>query len=154
MSSRHRSANTVPRDVAAKRRHVEGSPTFSNAFFRSHVHYIMDVMIADLTRSCSTLRPQANENTDPTFIFIPTAHFLFLHLRECLLASASLCIGVCAKVFRGASRLLESEHGPLVTDISLLRTPLLSKPHIVPCITPDYDLLKANMTCYKDMKSW
>ena len=52
----------------------------------------------------------------------------------------------CAKVFRGASRLSESEHGPLVTDISLLRMPLLSKPHIGPCITPDYDLFEANMT--------
>jgi hypothetical protein len=37
-------------------------------------------------------RPQAHENTDPTFIFIPTANFLFLVLIECLLASASLCM--------------------------------------------------------------
>jgi hypothetical protein len=97
MSSRHRSPNTVLRDVAAKRRHVEGSPTFWNASFRSHVRYIMHVMIAAFTRSCSTLRPQAHENTDPTFIFIPTAHFLFLRLRECLLASASLWIGGAAQ---------------------------------------------------------
>ena len=41
-------------------------------------------------------------------------------------------LGGCAKVFRGASRLSESEHGPLFTYISLLRTPLLSKPHIGP----------------------
>ena len=57
----------------------------------------------------------------------------------------------CAKVFCGASRLSESERGPLVTDISLLQTSLLSKPHIGPCITPDYDLLEANMTYYEDM---
>ena len=60
----------------------------------------------------------------------------------------------CEKVFCGASRLLESEHGPLVKDISQLRTSLLSKPHIGPCVTPHYDLLEANMTYYKDMKSW
>ena len=115
----------------------------------------MDVVIADLTCCCSTLRPQAHENTDPTFIFIPTAHFLFPLLRECLLASASLCIGRAAqRYFAVLPDLSVSEHGPLVTDISLLRTPLLSKPHIGPCITPDYDLLEANMTYYKDMKSW
>ena len=90
--------NTVFRDIAARRRLVEGLPTFSNASFRSHVRYIiMDVMIAAFTRSCSTLRPQARENTDPTFIFIPTAHFLFLLLRECVLASASPCIGRAAQ---------------------------------------------------------
>ena len=48
----------------------------------SHVRYIMVVMnliiCADLTGSCSTLRPQAYENNYPTFIFIPAAHFLFL----------------------------------------------------------------------------
>ena len=144
------------RDVAAKRRHVEGSPNLFERSFRGHVRYIINVMIADLTSSCcSTLRPQAHENTDPTFIFIPTAHFLFLLLRECLLAGASLCIRKgCTKVFRGASRLSESEHGPLVTDVSLLRTPLSSKPHIGSCITQHYDLLEANMTYYKDMKSW
>jgi hypothetical protein len=91
MSSRHRCPNTMLRDVAAKRRHVERSPTFSNASFCGHVRYIMHVMIAAFTRSCSTLCLQANENTDPTFI--PNALFLFLLLRECLLASASLCIG-------------------------------------------------------------
>ena len=52
---------------------------------------------------------------------------------------------------RRASRLSESEHGPLVTDISLFGTPLLSKPHIGPCITPHYDLLEANMIYYEDM---
>ena len=55
------------------------------------------------------------------------------------------------EVFCGASRLSESE---LAKDISLLRTSLLSKPHIGPCVTPHYDLLEANMTYYKDMKSW
>ena len=75
----------------------------------------MHVMIAAFTRSYSTLRPQAHENTDPTFIFIPTVHFLFLLLSKCLLASASLCIGRgCAKAFRSASRLSESKHGPLL----------------------------------------
>ena len=100
MSSRHRSPNTMLRelrDVAAERRHVEGSLTFSNASFRSHVRYIMDVMIAAFTHSCSTLRPQAHENTDPTFIFIPTTHFLFLLPRECLLAGTSLCTGRAAQ---------------------------------------------------------
>jgi hypothetical protein len=92
MSSRHRSPNTVLRDVAAKRRHVEGSPTFWNASFRSHVRYIMYAIIAAFTRSCSTLRPQAHENTDLIFILILIAHFLFLLLRECLFASASSCI--------------------------------------------------------------
>ena len=48
----------------------------------------MVIMIADLTRSRSTLRPQSHENTDSTFIFIPTAHFLSLRLRECLLAKS------------------------------------------------------------------
>ena len=52
-----------------------------------------------------------------------------------------------------AFRLSESGHGPLVIDISLARIRLLTKPHIGPCITPDYDL-EANMTFYKDMKSW
>ena len=74
----------------AKRPHVKGSPTFSNASFRSHVRYIIDVMNATFTSSCSTLGPQAHENTDPTFIFIPIALFLFLPLRECLLVSASM----------------------------------------------------------------
>ena len=100
MSSRHRFPNIILRelrDVTAERRHVEGSLTFSNASFRSHVHYIIDVMIAAFTRSCSTLRPQAHENTDPTFIFIPTTHFLFLPPRECLLARASLCTGRAAQ---------------------------------------------------------
>ena len=102
MSSRRRSPNTVLRDVAARQRHVEGSPTFSNSSFRSRVRYIMDVLIAAFTRSCSTLRPQAHENSDPTFIFILTAHFLFLLLRACLLTSASLHWGVgggCARYF-------------------------------------------------------
>ena len=61
--------------------------------------------------------------------------------------------GGCATVFRGASRLSESKHGSLVTDISLLRTPLLSKPHIGPCIISNYDLLEANITYYEDTKS-
>ena len=139
MSSRHRSPNAVLRVVAAK---MEWSLTFSNASFRSHVCYIMQVDCRDLTRSRSTLRPQAHENTDPTFIFIPTAHFLFLLSRECLLAGASLCLGGAVQRFF----LPESQHGPLVTDISLLRTQLLYKPHIAPCITPDYDHLEANMT--------
>ena len=60
----------------------------------------------------------------------------------------------CAKVLCRASRHSDTEYGPLVKVISLLRTPLLSKPHIGPCITPDYDLLEANTTYYKDMKSW
>ena len=53
MSSRHRSLNPVLRDVAAKRPHVEGF--FSNASFRSHVRYIMDVMIV-FARHC-VLKP-------------------------------------------------------------------------------------------------
>ena len=51
----------------------------------------------------------------------------------------------------GLRRLSESEDGPLVTDISLLRTLLLSKPHIGPCITPDYDILEANATYCEDI---
>ena len=66
----------------------------------------MDVMVADLTRSCSALRPQAHENTDSTFIFIPTD-----------LSFKGMPVGKresthwegCAKVFRGASRLSESK---------------------------------------------
>ena len=150
MPSRLQFPNTVLIGVAAKRRHVEVSPTFSNASFRSHMSYMVDAMITDTTRSRWTLRPRAYENTDPTFIFIPTAHFLFLRLRECLLASASLCIG---RLRKGISLCFPTAHRPLVTDISLLRTPLLSKPHVDPCITPHYDLLEPNMT-YKDLKSW
>ena len=61
MSSRHRSPNTMLRDlidVAAKRWHVEGSLTFSNAFFRSDVRYIMGVMIAAFTRSARHFVPK------------------------------------------------------------------------------------------------
>jgi hypothetical protein len=87
----------------------------------SHVHYTMHVMIAAFTRSCSTLRPQAHENT---------RSYVYLHTDRAFLISpskgmpvgkrGSMHWGGCAKVFRGASRLSESEHGPLVTDISLL----------------------------------
>jgi hypothetical protein len=77
MSSRHRSPNTVLRDVAAKRRHVERSPTFSNASFRSHVRYITHVLIAAFTRSCSTLRPQAYQNTR-SYIYLHTDCAFFI----------------------------------------------------------------------------
>jgi hypothetical protein len=80
MSSRHRSSNTVLTDVAAKRWHVEGSPTFWNASFRSHVRYIMYVMIAAFTRSCSTLRPRAHKNT---------RSYVYLHTDRAFLISPS-----------------------------------------------------------------
>ena len=51
MPSRLQSPNTVLIGVAAKRRHVDVSPTFSNASFRSHMRYMVDVMITDMTRS-------------------------------------------------------------------------------------------------------
>ena len=57
----------------------------------------------------------------------------------------------CAKVFRDASRLSESEHGPLVADISQLGTPFLDKPHIGRCISPDYDLLDMTLQGYEIM---
>ena len=145
------------RDVAAKRRHVEGSPTFSNASFRSHVRYIMDVMIAAFTIDARHCVPKPREHRSYVHLHTDRAFFISPSKGMPVCKRKSMHSGGCAKVFRGVSRaitLSESEHGPLVTDIPLLRTPLLSKPYISPRITPDYDLLEANMTYYKDMKSW
>ena len=62
------------------------------------------IISADLTGSCSTLRPQAHENNHPTFVFIPTAHFLFLLLRGLPVCKReSMHLGGYAKIFRGAS---------------------------------------------------
>ena len=104
MSSRHRSLNPVLRDVAAKRPHVEGF--FSNASFRSYVRYIMDVMIV-FARHC-VLKPMR------------TPIHVHLHTERAFLISPSKGMPVgkresmhqrdCAKVFRDASRLSESEH--------------------------------------------
>ena len=54
---------------------------------------------------------------------------------------------------KGISLCFPTAHGPLVTDISLLRTPLLSKPHVDPCITSHYDILEVNMTL-QGFESW
>ena len=87
------------------------------------IRYIMDIMIAELldTASPSPMRTpiirSSSSHTDRAFLISPSKGMLVGKHESMQWGGAGLRKGISAiSQIRRASRLSESEHGPLVTD--------------------------------------